>query len=54
MNTTLLKLTPLLLFLFGFFVLFMTDFAIIAGIFLLLAVIMIIEQIWPEKWELEK
>lgn len=46
--------TPFLLILVSFFLLFFMDKPIPAIIFLLLGIVMIIEMIWPEKWETDK
>lgn len=46
-----LKILPYLLILLGLFILFMIQQPIAAGICLLFGIIMIFEQIWPEKWE---
>ena len=45
------RLLPYLVFLVGLFLLFYMGMAVYAGIFLLLGIVMIIESIWPEKWE---
>lgn len=45
---------PYLLILLGLLLLFILSQPIPAGISLLLGVVMIIERIWPEKWEKEK
>lgn len=45
-----IKLLPYLLILLGFFILFMIQQPIVAGVCLLLGIVMIFEQIWPEKW----
>ena len=50
-----LKLSiPYFFFFFGLLLLFILSQPIPAGISLLLGVVMIIERIWPEKWEKEK
>lgn len=51
MNPILKKASPFLLIVIGFFLLFYMEMAIPAGVCFLLGIIMIIEQIWPEKWE---
>ena len=48
------KLSPYLLILLGLFVLFFMDMAEVAGVCLLIGIVMIFEQIWPEEWESEK
>lgn len=54
MNPILKKASPYLLILLGLFLLFYMGMAIPAGVCLLLGIVMIIEQIWPEEWEAEK
>ncbi len=54
MNTTLKNLSPYLLILFGLLVLFFMGMAEVAGICLLIGIVMVIESIWPEKWEADK
>lgn len=54
MNPTLKKLSPLLLILLGLFLLFFMNQAPAAGVCILVGVVMVIERIWPEKWESEK
>ena len=48
------KLYPFLLLLFGLFILFIVDQPIVAGVCILVGIVMIIETIWPEKWETDK
>ena len=48
------KSLPYLLILLGLCLLFFMDQAPAAGVCLLLGIVMIILQIWPEKWEAEK
>lgn len=50
MNTTLKKLSPFLLILLGLLLLFFIGQAEAAGVCLLLGIVMVILQIWPEKW----
>ena len=50
MNTTLKKLSPFLLILLGLLLLFFIGKAEAAGVCLLLGIVMVILQIWPEKW----
>ena len=54
MNTALKKLTPFLLILLGLFVLMLMGNVIVAGVCLLFGIVMVIERIWPEKWEADK
>lgn len=54
MNTALKKTTPFLLLLLGLFMLFMMGNVMIAGVCILLGIVMVIERIWPEKWEADK
>lgn len=54
MNTTLKKLSPILVLLFGVFLLLIIGQAEMSGVFILLGVVMIILRIWPEKWDAEK
>ena len=48
------KFYPYLFVILGQFLLFWMNQAPIAGVCLLLGIVMIIESIWPEKWEKEK
>ncbi len=48
------KLYPLLLILFGLFLLFVIGLAEVAGVCILVGIVMIFESIWPEKWEADK
>ena len=50
MNTTLENLSPYLFILLGLLILFFIGQAEVAGVCILLGVVMIILQIWPEKW----
>ena len=50
MSPTLIKLLPYLLILFGLLLLFFIGQAEAAGVCLLLGIVMVILQIWPEKW----
>lgn len=45
------KLSSYILILLGLFILFMIQQPIAAGVCLLLGIVMIFEQICPEKWE---
>lgn len=51
---TMKSFIPCFLILLGLFILFFISQPIPAGIFLLLGIVMIIEQIWPEKWRDEE
>lgn len=54
MNTIFKKYSPYLIILFGFFVFFVFLFigqATVAGGCFLIGIVMIIERIWPEKWD---
>ena len=51
MNPTLKKLSPFLLIFLGLFILFFLGQTPVAGICFLLGIVMIFEQIWPEKWD---
>ena len=51
MNSTFIKLLPYLLILFGLLLLFIIGQAIPAGVCFLIGIVMILERIWPEKWE---
>ncbi len=53
-KSTIKVLLPYLLIAFGLFVLFMTDFAPFAGVCILVGIVIIVERIWPEKWEADK
>lgn len=48
------KLLPYFLILLGLLILFIIGQPIAAGVCLLLGIVMIFEQIWPEKWEADK
>jgi len=48
------KSKPYLIILLGLLLLFWFNQVIPAGVFLLLGIVMIIESIWPEKWEADK
>lgn len=50
MNSTKKQLAPLFLILFGFILLFFIGHAISAGICFLIGIVVLIENIWPEKW----
>ena len=50
MNSSLLKIFPILLILLGLIILFMTKYTPVAGVCFLLGAVMIIERIWPEEW----
>ena len=53
MNSTIKKLSPYLLILLGLFLLIWMNQALAAGICLLLGIVMVFEQIWPERWGAE-
>ena len=48
------NLTPLFLILFGLLLLFILGQAEAAGICFLIGIVMTIEKIWPEKWDVDK
>lgn len=54
MYTTLIKSTPYLLILIGLLLLFFLGMALQAGVCQLLGIVMVIEKLWPEKWEADK
>jgi len=54
MNKMLLKLSPLLLILLGLFCLFILSKGQIAGVFILIGIVMLVERIWPEEWGSEE
>lgn len=54
MSTFFKKTTPFVFILLGLFLLFYMGIEIPAGVCLLLGIVMIVEHIWPEKWEAEK
>lgn len=54
MNRILTTATPLILFILGLLLLFLLNLPVPAGVVILLGYVMIIERIWPEKWESEK
>ena len=54
MNSTLIKISPYLLILVGLLILFFLGLAPAAGVCFLIGMVMIVESIWPEKWETEK
>lgn len=45
------KSIPYLLILLGLLILFVIEQPIAAGVCLLLGIVMMLEQIWPEEWE---
>lgn len=51
MNAILKKYSPYLIILFGLFVFLFIGQAAVAGGCFLIGIVMIIERIWPEKWE---
>ncbi len=51
MNIVLKKFLPYFLILLGFFLLFIMSQAVSAGICFLIGVVMIINSMWPEKWD---
>lgn len=48
------RITPYLLILFGLFLLFFIGLAEVAGVFILVGVVTIFEQFWPEEYEADK
>lgn len=54
MNSAILKLVPFLLIIIGLLVLFLKNSAILAGLLILLGIVMIIEILWPEKWDVDR
>lgn len=54
MNPTFKKFSPYLLILLGLLILFFIGQPIAAGVCLLLGIVMVLESIWPEKWESSK
>lgn len=44
-------LYPYLLILLGLFLLFFLGQALVAGVFILLGIVIVIEKKWPEQWE---
>ncbi len=54
MNTALKKMTPFLLILLGLFVLLLMGNVIVTGVCFLFGIVMVLERIWPEKWEADK
>lgn len=48
------KFYPYLLILLGLLILFIIGQPTIAGVCLLLGIVMVLESIWPEKWEADK
>lgn len=53
MSSYIKKLSPYLLIVLGLLLLFFMDQAIPAGVCFLIGFVMIVEKIWPEKWETE-
>ena len=49
-----MKALPYILILLGLLVLFIIGQPIAAGVCLLLGIVMVLESIWPEKWESDK
>ncbi len=54
MKKTLKGLFPIFLILFGLFLLLLMNLEKPAGVCFLIGIVMLIEKIWPEKWESEK
>lgn len=54
MKRKVFKISPYFLILFGLLLLFYMGKAIPAGVCILIGIVMIIEKVWPEKWEVEK
>lgn len=54
MNSTFLIVVPYLLIIIGLLALFFNNSAILAGPLILLGIVMIIETLWPEKWDVDK
>ncbi len=48
------KLYPYLLILLGLFLLLFIGQSLVAGACILIGIVMVIECIWPEKWEADK
>lgn len=48
------KVLPYLLILLGLLILFVIEQPIVSGVVLLLGIVMVLESIWPEKWEADK
>ena len=48
------KVLPYLLILLGLLILFIIGQPIAAGVCLLIGIVMIFEQIWPEKWGVDE
>ena len=53
MNSNLMKFMPYLLIVLGLFLLFLINQPIPAGVCFLIGIVMIIENIWPEKWHID-
>lgn len=53
MKAILKKSSPYILIFMGLLLLFFIGQVIPAGVFLLLGIVMIMERIWPEKWEID-
>lgn len=54
MNTILKILTPYFLILLGLLILLIINQSIVAGVCFLFGIVMVIESIWPEKWEADQ
>ena len=54
MNKTFKIICPYLLILVGLLFLFFMDMAPVAGVFFLLGIVIVVENIWPEKWGTNK
>lgn len=54
MNPTIKKTSPFLLIITGLFLLFYMGMAEPAGVCLLMGIVMIVERVWPERWEADK
>lgn len=54
MNSILKKSSPYLLIIIGLFLLLYIGHAPAAGACFVIGIVMILESIWPEKWEVDK
>ena len=50
MKKNISHLFPYLLILFGLIILFQFGQGPVAGVFVLIGIVMVVESIWPEKW----
>ena len=53
MDSTTIKVLPYLLILSGLIILFMSNMAPVAFVCFIIGIVLIMERMWPEKWDTE-